>query len=247
MKLEYAGDFYTRSIYNKEAVPWRVVECRDYVVAAMGTGFSGAWSGLNFNIGESVVRTAVAFLCESQEFSASGFQAVYSRVQQMLRDDFPYDCESQEVVYDCAASSLFIVVIKGRQVFAAWKGDEEAFHIRDGRIIARTIGHSLKSMIQKENPGVEVNPEYDLIFQPLSADSDNPAPEILPNPWQLQSGDSILITTRRTFQRVSESSLPEYLMGKSAVEAVQALLKDASIEPLQLIGMAVIVIRAIED
>lgn len=241
--MEYAGKFGSNRQYP--ALPWHVANCADKFVAAFGTG-SRTGFDLSYEVGAIVNKAATDFICQAETPNSTTFENAYAHARRKMMEIFPLNDELWEV----ASSTLLCMVIQNSQANIAWRGNEEAFLIRQGRIVHQTTGH-FQARIHPEvlnNSLFEPKKKRFFFGMPmklLHVEYEETTPEIIPSSWAIQGGDYLVLTTSKCLKDdFVVDHLPDCVTGKTAEDAVQSVIQNAA----ENSGWSVaIVIRAVED
>lgn len=129
-------------------------------------------------------------------------------------------------------------VLVSSQAHIGWLGAEEACLVRDGEIIARTEGHSWIRELREQGlltiEEVLKRPRH-VVTRSLIPGESGPSelseilpPDLLPNPWALRAGDTVVLATERLLERVRPGELSSVVSRRPPAEAAKALVDRAA-------------------
>lgn len=139
-------------------------------------------------------------------------------------------CESGDGLPGATAA---LVLITGRMAHVAWAGDCRATWLREGAVLARTADHKLaedlvrSGAITREQADQSANAH--VVTRALGgrrAAEAQVEPELLPHPWMLQEGDTLLLCSDGVTDLIAEEELAAATLGPRPAEGLVALARQ---------------------
>jgi PPM family protein phosphatase len=120
------------------------------------------------------------------------------------------------------------------RAFVAWAGDARAYHVRGGRVLARTTDHKLVEelvAVGAMNPGRTADsPIAHVVTRCLGGkpSTDPPVdPQTLERPWHLEPGDALVLCSDGISDVLSDPDLALAVAGGSPEDIVRTLIQEA--------------------
>jgi serine/threonine protein phosphatase PrpC len=217
--------------------PYFISSCSERLFATALSIGSETGFDTSYRVGRFVCQQLVNHLCLTKEISNTAIEHAFAHAQEKLAVAFPPNLQEMNV----PSSTAICLAISVDWVCIGWLGTEEAYHIRDSKIIAATQGHSAGKLHRDR----DVPPDMkDMAVRALDTDPDynNLPAETLPEPWQLIVGDTLVLATIKLWSNLPSEQMPALVTGKSAQAAADALVNAALMSERQW-GVAAVVIQ----
>jgi hypothetical protein len=131
-----------------------------------------------------------------------------------------------------AAGTLLIANIRGDAATVLWVGPDEAWLIREGRVVARTRGDVLSG------PGA---PEGGIVTRVIGGGGEPSRPASLAGPWIVRAGDKMIILSRSIVRAAEESTILKSALAGDAQAVAEELVALAAGSPSEVYAAAVVV------
>lgn len=207
-------------------------------LAVLATGSELAFDPGSFNDTSHLVVSTIANGFEAHpELSIAdrfgeAFKSAKASMNQrgpVLNADWPHELWPDACVV-CA-------FVRDGLCWIAWRGGHEALWVRNGRAIQRTNGHTVSRL--RERRRLEEGPGGDTVIRALQRDEEA-MPEVTPEPFELQTGDRLVLYTQRFLGEIEEDDSIEALT--SSGSARQAALTLANgVQPNFARGLGAII------
>lgn len=170
-------------------------------------------------------------------FVADCVGAVIENTDQ-IRDDLPDQCFeiAQEMLLDekdrtgflSIQTTLVVMLMTKTQVWWGHIGDSRLYHFRNGKLLTRTLDHSVPQMLalsgQIKEKDIRRHADRNLLLRALGTEWDDIAYEIDTRGQKLQKGDVFLLCSDGFWDWIDEKTMTKILKkGLSAFDTLQEM------------------------
>lgn len=175
---------------------------RIFVVAdGLGGHVAGALAS------ETAVNAVLDSFRRQPDATAEALRAHFAAAQEAIRAAQRDDPE----VTGCRTTAV-VLIQDGRAALWGHVGDTRLYHLRDGRIVAQTLDHSVpQALVQAgelEPDEIRRHPDRNRLLRALGGEDDG-APTLLESPLPLLGGDAFLLCTDGFWEWVLEKDMEE--------------------------------------
>ncbi len=126
--------------------------------------------------------------------------------------------------------------VRGTEAWVAHIGDSRIYHVREGRVVWRTIDHTrVQKMVEMgllAASQAKDHPDANVVTRALGysqlADGTIIEPDVRLEPLSLQPGDSLVLCSDGLYDDVEDHEIGEAMQGRNAAEAAQYLVHTSN-------------------
>ncbi len=190
-------------------------------VVADGLGGHG-----NGDIASSFVSDCVGAAIENTDtFNGTFIDECFDTAQKMLME------EKYLKGLNSIKTTLVLLLVTNLTVRWGHIGDSRLYYFRDGKIVKRTMDHSVPQMLalsgKIKDKDIRHHPERSVLLRAMGAEWDAPAYEIDERVLHVKKGDSFLLCTDGFWEWIDDKSMLKIVKKKlSAYDTLQEMTRE---------------------
>lgn len=174
-------------------------------VLADGLGGHG-----NGDIASNFVADCVGAAIENMDSSGETFiDQCFDTAQNLLME------EKDRSGYTSIKTTMVLLLITGNEATWGHIGDSRLYHFRNGKLLGRTLDHSVPQMLvitgQIKEKDIRHHPARSTLLRAMGAEWDNPEYEIDARHVRLEKGDSFLLCSDGFWEWIDEKKMQKIL------------------------------------
>ncbi|MGN1202165.1 MAG: PP2C family protein-serine/threonine phosphatase [Eubacterium sp.] len=193
-------------------------------VVADGLGGHG-----NGDIASSFVADCVGAAIENTDtFNGPFIDECFDTAQKMLME------EKYLKGLNSIKTTLVLLLVTNLTVRWGHIGDSRLYYFRDGKIVKRTMDHSVPQMLalsgKIKEKDIRHHPERSVLLRAMGAEWDTPAYEIDERVLHIKKGDSFLLCTDGFWEWIDEKNMLKIVKKKlSAYDTLQEMTREVKL------------------
>lgn len=190
---------------------------------ALADGLGGHGNG---DIASNFVVDCVGAVIEnSSDFGGVFIDECFDTAQEMLMEE-KYDKGLRSI-----KTTLVLLLVSGNTAVWGHVGDSRLYHFRDGRLIGRTLDHSVPQMLaisgQIKEKDIRHHPDRSVLLRAMGTEWDLPAYEIDQRGIETVKGDSFLLCSDGFWEWIDEKSMARILKkDQGAYDSLKEMVEE---------------------
>lgn len=172
-----------------------------------------------------VVDYAGAAIENTDSIEGDFIDECFDMAQKMLME------EKELNGYTSIKTTMLLLLIDGNRAKWGHIGDSRIYHFREGKMLSRTIDHSVPQMLalsgQIKEREIRHHPDRSMLLRAMGDEWDVPAYEIDERSIKLRKGDNLLLCSDGFWEWIEEKTMLKILKQElTAFDALAAMTKE---------------------